>query len=57
MAHVYTTTSLKSKVEVRLMERTVHSGLRFVIFRNGMIVSECDNIGDAYREYNRVAAD
>ena len=56
MAQIYHTISLESKDEVRLCERTTHSGLRYVIFRGSLIVGECDFFGDANRLYNKIAA-
>lgn len=56
MSRVYITTSLVSKVEVRLMERTTHSGLRYALFVNGILKANIDNIKDAYQVYNEYAA-
>ncbi len=56
MSRVYITTSLKSKKEVRLMERTTHSGLRYALFVNGILKANIEYIGDAYRLYNEYAA-
>lgn len=56
MSRVYITTSLVSKREVRLMERTTHSGLRYALFVNGVLKANIDNIKDAYAIYNEYAA-
>ena len=56
MSRVYITTSLISKKEVRLMERTTYSGLRYALFVDGVLKANIDNIGDAYRLYNKYAA-
>ena len=56
MSRVYVTTSLVSKKEVRLMERTTHSGLRYALFVNGVLKANIDNIKDAYTIYNEYAA-
>lgn len=56
MSRVYITRSLKSHQEVRLMERTTHSGLRYALFVNGVLKANIDNIKDAYAIYNEYAA-
>lgn len=56
MSRLYITTSLRSKKEVRLMERINHSGLRYALFVGGSLVANIEDIASAYREYNRYAA-
>lgn len=55
MSRIYETTSLITKSSVGLYERTSHTGLRYVIKRNGLPVAECNALCDAYRAYNDVA--
>lgn len=57
MSRIYETTSLVTKSSVGLYERTTHSGLRYVIKKNGLPVTECDAMCDAYKAYNDAARD
>lgn len=57
MSQVYHTTSLVTKSSVELLERTTHSGLRYLIKKNGLPVAECEYMCDAYKLYNDAARD
>ena len=56
MSRVYITTSLISKKEIRLMERTTNLGMKYAIFVNNVLKANIDNIRDAYILYNKYAA-
>lgn len=57
MSQVYHTTSLVTKSSVELLERTTHSGLRYLIKKNGLPYAECEYMCDAYKLYNDAARD
>lgn len=54
MSMIYRTTSSNGN-EVTLFERPHDADFGFCISVNGRITAYIDNIGDAYREYNRCA--
>ena len=56
MSRIYITRSLKTRKEVRLMERTTFSGSKYAIFVDGVLKANAEALCDAYREYNRLAA-